>query len=311
MKMDLKEMAGTPDPGIGFMGRPFPIEHPRLPVLDPMVSYFSMTVRHSVDMEDFSSTRIPVDVQLQLPGVTDSTQGMNEDEFAEELGTLISVGMCIPKEISAARLCTQNSVLSEGSKDLVQPVILAPLTYGDGTQQISPTSPTDERAQRYRSSCPSPESVRSKRRSTALPNETIIEPISPSSLPTGSFSRISGSEITPEKHSKPPHVSYLPLRAALVPTSSIEITSPSVYRASRSRLPIPIPGTTHPPSPITDQFKRTQIRDSCASYDESMNVESIIGPTSDSHRAGQKTPLTSVQQISTALLVAPTMRIRW
>jgi hypothetical protein len=131
MKMHLEEMAGTPDPRNGFMSRPFPIENLQLPVIDPTVSYFSMTVRHSVDMGDFSSTRISVDLQSQGARIADGDQGQNQEELAEERGTLISVGMTIPKEISDPVLSMKEPDLSirneVPSQNPRHPTILEPL----------------------------------------------------------------------------------------------------------------------------------------------------------------------------------------
>jgi hypothetical protein len=50
MRIHFEEIAGTPDPKKGFLGKRYPTEHPQLPVIDSNASHYSMTTRHSVDM---------------------------------------------------------------------------------------------------------------------------------------------------------------------------------------------------------------------------------------------------------------------
>jgi hypothetical protein len=162
MKMHLEERAETFNPKNGFLGRPYPIEHPRLPIIDSTTSHFSMTTRHGVDMEQFSSARVLVNIELQQAEAPDNKRVPRTREISPDISTLISAGMSIPTVGLEPAVGTKKSIQTSDTKvatgSPVEHIILPPLAYEGGQPHISQTLPTDDRAQRYRSPCQSPES---------------------------------------------------------------------------------------------------------------------------------------------------------
>jgi hypothetical protein len=267
--MHLEERAGTPNPKNGFLGKPYPIEHPQLPIIDPTASYYAMTTRHSVDVGRLSSFNLSTDFDVKHTEVhkTEETKDYagHDDNSSQKEDSYDSTG-------------SQNG--NTTSLDLTA------LTFITEQRHLSSLSPIEEIAQRYRSPCPSPETPRQDRTFTNQQQPTTAQ-IPLFGTPDKSLSPPPGFTLTPkieESDLKPRFRST----NTLVPTPTIEITPPSNIDLPRGRSLTPTLEPTKLHSPVEIAYDVKKIENSRASYDEILAVKTPTTPLGMSQMIGGK-----------------------
>ncbi|EPE31980.1 hypothetical protein GLAREA_12062 [Glarea lozoyensis ATCC 20868] len=259
MRMNLEEKTGTPNPKNGFLGKPYPIEHPQLPIIDPTASYYAMTTRHSVDMGRMSSFNVSTDLDVK------QTEVHKKEEMKHYAGH------------DADPSQRENCYDSTGSQNSTTTFpVLAALTYITKQRRLSSLSPTAEIAQRYRSPCPSPETPRQDRTFTNQHQQPITAHNPPIATPKKLLSPPPGFALTPKE--EPGVTSRFSSTSTIVPTLTIEITPPTNLDIFPSRSPSPTIEPTKLHSPVEIEYDIRKIKNSRASYDEILVVKTPTTP---------------------------------
>jgi hypothetical protein len=153
----------------------------------------------------------------------------------------------------------------------VEASTLPALAYGKVHPRVSSDSPNDERAHRYRSPCPSPDSPRPHDRPEILRLQAKVA-LAPHASRNRSLSPRPSLALSSRRNCMA--ILNSPLTTTSVVTPTIEIT-PAV-RIKRSKSPPPTLKPTRLQSPVEKLFTSWKIADSRASYDEPMVVETPV-----------------------------------